>query len=660
MARKNIVIWYIRGISHRVALCFVFPSSPASSVYTLSVNRLSIFSADLCRAGLAFVSGLLLLACGCGTSTKSTPGGVIGATGVGFSGKVLAGPQPVSGAAVQLYAAGSTGYGSAGTALLTTALTTNSTGVFTVPAGYACPSSSTQVYLIARGGNPGVSGTGNNSSLGLMAAIGSCGSIISGAAVVVNEVTTVGSVAALAAFYASGGNVGASSTNAKGLANAFGTAGQLVNMATGASPGASLPMGLSVPAAKINTLADIVNSCASTSGGAACTSLLTAATVAGGSTPKDTLDAVYGILRNPANNVKALYVLLPASQPFTPVASAVPEWTLAATWSGGGMNLPTAMAFDASGNGWVASYFSVLTELPPLGTGGSVQQIASASTVLMESYGLTVDGSNNIWVANEQSSKSINGGNGNVAKFSNTGQVLSGAGGYSAGGVFFPQGLAADTTGNVWVVDYGNSTMSLLSPSGSAVNGVTGWGAGQVALPVAVAVDASHNAWVANQSSSTVTRISADGSKITQISCCNGASGVAVDQGGNVWVANYFGNSISVVSSTGVVALNGQTGGGVDHPQAVAIDGAGRVWVGNYHAGTLSEFTGSTADAPGTPLSPATGLGTDAQLGSPFAIAVDQSGNLWVTNSNGSNTVTVFIGLAGPVKTPLLGPPQLP
>ena len=135
---------------------------------------------------------------------------------------------------------------------------------------------------------------------------------------------------------------------------------------------------------------------------------------------------------------------------------------------------------------------------------------------------------------------------------------------------------------------------------------------------------------------------------------------VAVDQGGNVWVANYFGSTISEVSSAGAVLLNGKMGGGVDHPQAVAIDGARRVWVSNFHAGTLSEFAGSNSAVSGTPLSPATGLGTDAQLGSPFALAVDASGNLWVTNSNGANTVTVFIGLASPVKTPLLGPQQFP
>jgi sugar lactone lactonase YvrE len=614
------------------------------------------------------MSALLLLASGCGTSsstgsapTSPGPGSSGGGAGVSFGGKVLAGSQPVGGATVQLYAAGSSGYGSAGTALLSNAVTTNSAGGFTVPAGYTCASSSAQLYLIAKGGNPGLSGSVNNSSLALMTAMGSCGSVASGTTVVVNEVTTVASVAAVAAFYSSGGGVGASSTNAAGLANAFGTAGQLANMTTGTSPGASLPAGLSIPSAKINTLADIVNSCTATSGGAACTALLTAATVSGGTTPVNTLDAVYDILRNPTSNVSAVDGLLPTNPAFTPVVvSAAPEWTLTVTWSGGGMNLPTAIGLDSSGNAWVASYFSVLTELPALGTGGVAQQVASSSTTLLDSYGLTVDGSNNIWVSNEESSKSINQGNGNVVEFSNSGQVLSGVNGYSAGGIFFPQGLAADTTGNVWVVDYGDSLVSLLSSGGSAVNGTTAWGSGQLSGPVAVALDASHNAWLANQSSTTITRISADGSKVTQISCGSGASGLAVDQGGNIWVANFFGNSISEVSSSGTLLLNGQTGGGVDHPQAVAIDGAGRVWVGNFHKGTVSEFAGYNSATPGMPLSPGGGLGTDAQLGTPFALAIDASGNLWVTNANGANTVTVFVGLATPVKTPLLGPSQLP
>ena len=428
---------------------------------------------------------------------------------------------------------------------------------------------------------------------------------------------------------------------------------------TGASPGASLPAGLSIPSAKINSLADILYGCTGTSGGAHCDAVITEGTIPGGSAPGNTLDAIYNMLRNPSINVPPIQLVV-GPPPFTPTA-ATPDWTLAVTWSGGGMNLATALALDSSGNAWVASYFNALTELPALGTSGAVQQIAAASSALNESYGLTVDGSNNIWVANEQTSSSINSGSGSVVKFSNTGQVLSGASGYSAGGVYYPQGLAADTTGNVWVVDYGDSLVTLLGSNGTPVNGNTGWGMGQLALPVAVAVDASHNAWVANQSTNTITKISPDGSSATAISCCDGASGVAVDQSGNVWVANFFGSSISEVSNAGTVLLTGQTGGGVNHPEGIAIDGAGTVWVGNLHGQTLSEFSGSKSAAPGTPLSPASGLGTDAQLATPFALAIDQSGNVWVSNSsNGINTVTTFVGLATPVKTPLLGPAQLP
>jgi DNA-binding beta-propeller fold protein YncE len=43
----------------------------------------------------------------------------------------------------------------------------------------------------------------------------------------------------------------------------------------------------------------------------------------------------------------------------------------------------------------------------------------------------------------------------------------------------------------------------------------------------------------------------------------------------------------------------------------------------------------------------------------PFAVAIDPSGNLWVTNFGG-NSVTEFIGVAEPVKTPLIGVPKSP
>ncbi len=210
------------------------------------------------------------------------------------------------------------------------------------------------------------------------------------------------------------------------------------------------------------------------------------------------------------------------------------------------------------------------------------------------------------------------------------------------------------------MVDYGNSRLTHLSGSGQPLSGSAGYSSAQLMFPVAVAVDGSHNVWVANQSSTTVTKVAPDGSQFTSYSCGNGPSGLAIDQLGNVWVANYYGNSISEVSASGAVLANGPyTGGGIDHPQGIAIDGAGNVWIANYRGPALTELAGAASATPGALLSPASGLGPDAALLEAYAIAVDASGNLWISNF-GSNTLTQFIGLAEPVRTPLLGLPAAP
>jgi DNA-binding beta-propeller fold protein YncE len=157
-----------------------------------------------------------------------------------------------------------------------------------------------------------------------------------------------------------------------------------------------------------------------------------------------------------------------------------------------------------------------------------------------------------------------------------------------------------------------------------------------------------------------VTKISPDGSTVTNYDCnCNGASGVATDQSGNVWIANYYGNSVSAVNTCGTLVLGSATGGGVDHPQGIAVDGGGTVWVTNFLGNSLSEISGSSSSTLGTLLSPSAGFGTDASILQPYGMAIDASGSIWVSNF-GNSTLTQFIGVAAPVKTPLLGPPLQP
>lgn len=599
-----------------------------------------------------------ILGCGGSSSTStSTSTSVVqnppvgGYSGPAIAGKVFAGAQPLIGASVQLYSAGSSGNGSAGTALLTPAVTTDASGAFSIPSGYTCAASGSEVYAIARGGKPGAAASAN-AAIAYFAALGPCSKLP--ASIVVNEVTTAAGVYALAQFLAPGGNVGAIATNAIGLGNAFDTAAALADVSTGASPGSSFASNGTSPAATIDTFANALSACG-VSAGSACTSLFAAATRSGSSVPTDTLDAALNIVHNPAANVGAVYSLASSSPVFAPALSSAPaDLTLYVDYSGGGLNEPTGLGIDGNGSVWVANYGNAASLFSPQGKPVFSNGIAGFG--LSASYGLAVDASNDAWIPNEPSTGMA--GN-SVSVLNPSGQSIAGATGFTNGGLNYPIAVAIDSDGSAWVVDYGNSHLTHLSSSGQALSGSSGYASPQIAFPVAVAVDGSHNAWVANQGSGTVTRVSPDGSQFTSYACCNAPSNLAIDRSGNVWLTNFYSDSISEVSGAGAVLSTGYTGGGLSHPQAIAIDGAGNLWIANYRGSSITELSGAGSGTPGAALSPAIGYGLHTAMRQSYSIAVDASGNLWISNL-GSNTVTEFVGLAAPVRTPLVGPPSTP
>ena len=173
-----------------------------------------------------------------------------GLNGVALSGTVRAGNLPVSGAAVELFAAGNTGYGSVASPLVISnggySVTTASDGSFAIPAGYTCPSMYSLLFLVATGGTP-QDAAHANSQLGLMTALGPCSGLNNSVPLIVNEVTAVASVYALAPFagadyahigssssnYNNGPNLSNATNYNNGLANAFATVNNLVDVTTG-------------------------------------------------------------------------------------------------------------------------------------------------------------------------------------------------------------------------------------------------------------------------------------------------------------------------------------------------------------------------------------------------------------------------------------------
>jgi sugar lactone lactonase YvrE len=259
--------------------------------------------------------------------------------------------------------------------------------------------------------------------------------------------------------------------------------------------------------------------------------------------------------------------------------------------------------------------------------------------------------------------------------------------------------VAVDGTGNVFVADSSNNTIRKITPSGvvTTLAGTAGLdgsadGTGAVArfrYPNGVAVDASGNVFVADYANSTIRKITPSGVVTTLAGTAADASGstdgtgaaarfdnpngVAVDRSGNVFVADSYNNTIRKITPAGVVttlAGSADSSGSADgtgtaarfsYPYGVAVDGAGNVFVTDESNNTIRKVTPSgvvttlagTAGLSGS----ADGTGTAARFNRPQGVAVDGAGNVFVADADNnairkistSGVVTTIVGVAAPV-----------
>lgn len=592
-----------------------------------------------------------------------------------IAGVVHGGNQPVTGSTIQLYTAGNSGNGSTATAMITsTTVTTGTNGSFTISGDYTCVHSTDQVYLTATGGNPGLASGTNNNALVMLVAIGNCGNLTNNPTqfLLVNEVTTAAAVYALAPFISTSTtapyfNIGASSTNSTGLANAFLNAQLLANIATGAAT--TLPSVLTTQPAKLYALADAISYCVNSlsSASSACSSLVTAATPNGGSAPAaTTIATALSIARHPGDShiVPAVWSLINTQAPFptTPLTQAPSDWSMTLTISNGGLSEPIALGVDKSGNVWVANYGtsannSTISAFSPQGTAFNNSPFGGGT--LDQTFGLTIDTSGNIWVTNYQAPN----GSGSVSKFLGANSGTPGSivphnstNYFTDASIDFPNALTADLNGNIGIANQANSSATVYNAASNTWTG--GLGSGSASTPLAIAFDSSHGLWLANYGNSTVTHVSSGGTILSSTSLpSSGADGIAVDSAGNAWIANYSGQYVYAVNSSGSGIAN-TTGGGLSttnsQPVGVAVDAAQNIWIADGNGAVITELTDT-----GFAVSPSTGYGVDAKLGAPKGIALDASGNVW-TSDYSKNAVVMFFGIATPTVTPVQPVPSAP
>jgi hypothetical protein len=580
-----------------------------------------------------------------------------------------------------LYAAGASGYGSA-SAQATATVVTNSSGNFTIPAGYTCPEPNSQMYLLAIGGAIGTNEPNPNRVL--MAALGSC-SNLSSSPVTINEMTTVASAFATAPFAANDaltGNssylyLGTSSGNLVGLANAFAAVNNLVDISTGKVRFVVPVENAATPYVEINTLADILDACAATAGGvegdgSACSTLFTATDLLGTGTfngsiaPSDTLQAAFNIAQHPVTNYgynlddqHTLIGLATSASPFQPILAAKPnDWSISLNYtSGGGLSSASAVgsfAIDATGNLWITDT-----------NAGSVIGWNSIGAAISPSAGfpagggpIAIDATGNLWIS----------GNGALNELTNLGSPLpwSPFGGVSGGG----SDAEFDAQGNLWIAnpvgvsEFNNVGLQLSPVNGYIVEGFSNF--------TAVGIDSSNNVWIGggpeNGSAGLTLELTNPGAQLI----IGGAGGedattpqMAADSSGDMWYINGqvceappYGGKGTILQSTclnaGGQILGGTSQLNIVNPRGLGLDGAGTVWVASQ-GGQGSSSILPPAVLPVVPGSSdsvnAKPYASSSLAAGPLRVAVDGSGNIWVLLAN--NTVTEYVGAAIPVVTPL-------
>jgi streptogramin lyase len=583
---------------------------------------------------------------------------------------VHGGQQPLVGASVYLYAVNDTGYAGPGIAASTSNaavsllnsstgnppdsngnyyVTTASDGSFSITGDYPCPSATPYVYLLAVGGNPGL-GEGTNSAITLAATLGDCtAASFTSTYAVVNELSTVATVYSLAGFATGPTHISSSGRPlaVTGLNDSIGAAINMEALATGVANTTTLGENGTVPTSEIDTLGNVMGACVNSNGVVTgptnptpCYTLFSNA-MNGSTMPTDTATAMLNIAHNPGANIAALFNLQTAFASFQPALSSAPnDFTIAISYTGGGLDYPAGIAIDASDNVWVTDTFGdSLSEFDHRGVPFS-PSIGFTTSGLNDPSSIAIDGSGYVWV-----------GSISPYKISQYNPLLGSWNSTTSGYQGSP--FVIDSSGNIWTIVAGNSISELTSPStGGTWSSFTGGG---MDAPNALAIDASGNVWVSNfyNRISEFTPSSGTWDSPSSTGWAGGGlsqpQDIAIDANANVWLVNYANSSLSEFNSSGSPLSptgTGFTGGGLDYPYSLAIDGAGNIWTTNGDSTSISEFNSS-----GTAISGSSGYQGGLQF--PVNLAIDGSGNVWVPNSN-NNTIVEFVGAAAPVVTPIV------
>ncbi|MGB8166632.1 MAG: NHL repeat-containing protein, partial [Chthoniobacteraceae bacterium] len=351
---------------------------------------------------------------------------------------------------------------------------------------------------------------------------------------------------------------------------------------------------------------------------------------------------------------------------------------------------PRSVALDSAGNLYIADYLNFRVREVYAATGNIVTVAGNGvsgfsgdggpatAAKLYNPFGVATDASGHLFIADSQNNRvrQVTLSSGAIATLA--GSTLGDNGAATSAILNVPQDAVVDASGNIYIADTSDNRIRKVSPSGvittiagTGIAGFSGDGnqatSAMISSPRGVALDSAGNLYIADSSNSRIRKVvlatgnistiagtgsagfSGDGGRATAAQL-NNPYAIAVDGNGNLFIADYNNQRIREVNlSTGNITtvVGGGVGDGspattasINNPFGMAIDAAGNVYIADtndHRVRELNRSSGLISTVAGTGTSGFSGDGnqaTAARLASPYGVALDSSGNLYIADTS--------------------------
>ncbi|HEY3129921.1 MAG TPA: IPT/TIG domain-containing protein [Acidobacteriota bacterium] len=339
--------------------------------------------------------------------------------------------------------------------------------------------------------------------------------------------------------------------------------------------------------------------------------------------------------------------------------------------------------------------------------------VATAASI-SHPFGIAVDPAGNLYVADtfQNRIRKISAQTGVITTVAGIGQFrftsdIGDDGPAVAAALTFPNGIAVDTVGNLFIADTAADRVRKVAAGTGVITTFAGSGetgffgdngpatGANLNSPQAIAVDASGNVFIADTSNNRIRKVAAGTGIITTVvgsgqagfsgdngpatlAALNGPSGIAVDVVGNLFLADAGNHRIRKVSTSGIittVAGSGPIGEGaggfsgdngpataavLNTPFGVAVDATGNIFIadtGNHRIrkigtdGIITTVAGN--GLAGGSFSGDDGPATLAGLAAPIGVVVDAAGNFLIADTLNHRVRKVSAGI-GATGTPII------